>query len=78
MLALARGIVHRSVPAQQRPRPARELYDLREDPSELNNLLVEDEGYGLEAIVDELALRLHQWRERTGDVLAGSSPYYEP
>jgi arylsulfatase A-like enzyme len=60
------------------PRPARELYDLLEDPTELNNLLVGDEGYGLEAIVNELALRLHQWRERTGDVIPWSSPAHEP
>ena len=50
------------------PRPARELYDLREDPTELNNLLVGDERDGLEQIATELALRLHQWREQTGDV----------
>jgi arylsulfatase A-like enzyme len=50
------------------PRPARELYDLCEDPSELTNLLVGDERDRSEWIADELALRLHQWRERTGDV----------
>lgn len=60
------------------PRPARELYDLREDPTELNNLLVGEEGYGLEAIVNQLALRLHRWRERTGDVIPWSSPAHEP
>jgi len=60
------------------PRPARELYDLLEDPAELNNLLVGDGGYGLEAIVNELALRLHQWRERTADVITWSSPAHEP
>jgi len=50
------------------PRPARELYDLLEDPSESNNLLVGDERDRLEPIANELALRLHRWRERTGDV----------
>jgi hypothetical protein len=50
------------------PRPARELYDLLEDPTELNNLLVGDERDRSERIANELALRLHQWRERTGDV----------
>jgi arylsulfatase A-like enzyme len=50
------------------PRPARELYNLLDDPSELNNLLLGDERDRLEGIADELALRLHQWRERTGDV----------
>jgi arylsulfatase A-like enzyme len=56
------------------PRPARELYDLRDDPSELNNLLVGDQDCGLEAIVKQLSLRLHQWRERTADVIPSSSP----
>ncbi len=50
------------------PRPARELYDLLRDPSELNNLLVGDDCDRSAAIADELAVRLHQWRERTGDV----------
>ena len=50
------------------PRQARELYDLLEDPTELNNLLVGDERDRVEPIANELALRLHQWRERTGDV----------
>jgi arylsulfatase A-like enzyme len=60
------------------PRPARELYDLLKDPSELINLLVGDEGDGAEPIVDELALRLHMWREQTGDVIPSSSPAHEP
>jgi arylsulfatase A-like enzyme len=59
------------------PRPARELYDLLEDPTELNNLLVGDERDRLEPIANELALRLHQWRERTGDVIPWSSPAHE-
>jgi arylsulfatase A-like enzyme len=50
------------------PRPARELYNLREDPSELNNLLVRDQDPRSENVAGELALRLHQWREQTGDV----------
>ena len=50
------------------PRPARELYHLLEDPSELNNLLVGGERDRVEAIANELAVRLHQWREQTGDV----------
>lgn len=59
------------------PRPARELYDLVEDPTELNNLLVGDERDRLEPIANELALRLHQWRERTGDVIPWSSPAHD-
>jgi arylsulfatase A-like enzyme len=50
------------------PRPARELYNLLDDPSELNNLLVGDDRDRFDGIADELALRLHLWRERTGDV----------
>jgi arylsulfatase A-like enzyme len=49
------------------PRPARELYNLLEDPAELHNLLVGDVPEGVE-IADELALVLHEWRELTGDV----------
>lgn len=56
------------------PRPARELYDLLEDPSELKNLLVGDERDRWEPIANELALRLHRWRERTGDVIYRWSP----
>ncbi len=55
-------------PAQQRlfecPRPAVEIYDLEEDPYELNN--VADEAEYLE-IGKELALELEKWREATGD-----------
>ena len=50
------------------PRPERELYDLLEDPTELNNLLAGDEDNRVKRIASDLALRLHQWRERTGDV----------
>ena len=56
-------------PFAEEPRPTRELYDLLEDPSELNNLLVGNERDWMEPIANELALRLHQWRERTGDVI---------
>ncbi|MGO9928437.1 MAG: sulfatase [Mycobacterium sp.] len=53
------------------PRPDRELYDLRADPTETNNLL--EDGTGIAAGVDEiaadLAVRLHDWRQRTGDVV---------
>jgi arylsulfatase A-like enzyme len=50
------------------PRAERELYNLLEDPSELNNLLAGDERERADLIANELALRLHQWREQTGDV----------
>ncbi len=48
------------------PRPQRELYDLRADPTETNNLLAGDDA-GIAAIAADLAVRLHDWRHRTGD-----------
>jgi arylsulfatase A-like enzyme len=53
------------------PRPERELYDLRTDPTETNNLLTGDTGIdaGVDAIAADLAVRLHDWRQRTGDVI---------
>jgi hypothetical protein len=39
----------------------------------LNNLLLGDERDGLAGVADELALRLRQWRERTGDVCPSES-----
>ena len=50
------------------PRPQRELYDLRTDPTETNNLLAGDDT-GMDAIAADLAVRLHDWRQRTGDVI---------
>ena len=40
--------------------------DLRTDPHERRNLLAES---GYEGVAAELALRLHTWREFTGDVI---------
>jgi len=53
------------------PRPERELYDLRTDPTETNNLLTGDTGIdaGVDAIAADMAVRLHDWRQRTGDVV---------
>jgi hypothetical protein len=56
-------------PFVQAPRPPREFYDLLEDPCELNNLLIGDENERVELIADDLAVRLHEWREETGDVI---------
>jgi arylsulfatase A-like enzyme len=50
------------------PRPERELYDLRSDPAETRNLLAGDDP-GADAIAADLAVRLHDWRQRTGDVI---------
>jgi arylsulfatase A-like enzyme len=50
------------------PRPDRELYDLRTDPTETTNLLANDDVSAAEIAAD-LAVRLHDWRQRTGDVI---------
>ncbi|OBI31905.1 sulfatase-like hydrolase/transferase, partial [Mycobacterium sp. E2238] len=50
------------------PRPQRELYDLRTDPTETTNLLAGDDG-DADEIAADLAVRLHDWRQRTGDVI---------
>ncbi|MFY2858857.1 sulfatase [Mycobacterium sp. THU-M104] len=49
-------------------RPERELYDLRSDPAETTDLLSGDFGE-VETIAAELALRLNDWRQQTGDVI---------
>jgi len=58
-------------PFVQGPRPERELYDLHADPTETINLLAGDTGMGadVDAIAADLAVRLHDWRQRTGDVI---------
>jgi arylsulfatase A-like enzyme len=55
-------------PFVKAPRPERELYDLRTDPTETNNLLT-GEDTSVDAIAADLAVRLHDWRQRTGDVI---------
>jgi arylsulfatase A-like enzyme len=50
------------------PRPERELYDLRTDPTETTNLL-RDGDSSMDAIAADLAVRLNDWRQRTGDVI---------
>jgi arylsulfatase A-like enzyme len=56
-------------PSARAPRPQRELYDLRADPTETNNLLANDHSGEIAAIADDLAARLEDWRHRTGDVI---------
>jgi arylsulfatase A-like enzyme len=51
------------------PRPQRELYDLRADPTETTNLLAGDDIRDMDAIAADLAVQLHDWRQRTGDVI---------
>ncbi|QUR69536.1 sulfatase family protein [Mycobacterium spongiae] len=52
------------------PRPERELYDLRADPDEANNLLAEhDSSHDVAAIAADLAVRLRDWRQQTNDVI---------
>ncbi|MGZ5365936.1 MAG: sulfatase family protein [Mycobacterium sp.] len=56
-------------PLVQAPRPARELYDLNEDPTESQNLLGPDASDKAEAIANDLALLLNDWRQKTNDVI---------
>ena len=51
------------------PRPERELYDLRSDPTETTNLLTGDGTDGADKVAADLAVRLHDWRQRTNDVI---------
>ena len=51
------------------PRPERELYDLLDDPTESRNLLGPDATDKAEAISNELALLLNDWRQKTNDVI---------
>ncbi|KLO27998.1 sulfatase family protein [Mycobacterium haemophilum] len=55
-------------PLTAAPRPERELYDLRVDPTETNNLLA-DNRPDMDVIAANLAVRLHDWRQQTGDVI---------
>ncbi len=50
-------------------RPERELYDLVEDPTESHNLLGSDITDKAEAIANDLALLLDDWRHKTNDVI---------
>lgn len=57
-------------PSITAPRPPSELYDLRTDPNESKNLLdrpADDDRVA--AIADDLAVRLNDWRQSTGDVI---------
>ncbi len=56
-------------PLVSAPRPERELYDLRVDPTETNNLLATDETGNANVIAADLAVQLHNWRQQTGDVI---------
>jgi arylsulfatase A-like enzyme len=51
------------------PRPERELYDLLNDPTESRNLLGPEATDKAEAIANELALLLNDWRQKTNDVI---------
>jgi arylsulfatase A-like enzyme len=56
-------------PLSSAPRPERELYDLRSDPTEQNNLLSGAVTTEADAIANELALLLNDWRYKTNDVI---------
>src|SRR4051794_29941950 len=50
-------------------RPGRELYDLRTDPTERNNLLTGVAASESEATANSMAMLLNDWREKTNDVI---------
>jgi arylsulfatase A-like enzyme len=50
-------------------RPSRELYDLQADPTETNNLLAGEVTADDEAVANDLAMQLHEWRQKTNDVI---------
>ena len=56
-------------PLSSAPRPSRELYDLRTDPTERDNLLVGVVTSESEATANELSMLLNAWREKTNDVI---------
>jgi arylsulfatase A-like enzyme len=56
-------------PLTHAPRPDRGLYDLIEDPTESRNLLGPDATDKAEAIANDLALLLDDWRQKTNDVI---------
>ena len=56
-------------PLVESERPKRELYDLTEDPTEAHNLLGPDVTDKAEAIANDLALLLDDWRQKTKDVI---------
>ncbi|OBI84376.1 sulfatase [Mycobacterium sp. E740] len=56
-------------PLVQAERPQRELYDLQADPDEASNLLGPDSTEEAEAIANDLALLLNDWRVKTNDVI---------
>ena len=60
---------HAVAPLVTAPRAGRELYDLRADPGETNNLLATDDTGRAEAVAADLAVLLHEWRQQTGDVI---------
>jgi arylsulfatase A-like enzyme len=60
---------HAVAPLVKAPRPERELYDLRTDPAEADNLLAGEGTEVDDAIAADLAVRLQNWRQQTGDVI---------
>jgi arylsulfatase A-like enzyme len=50
-------------------RPERELYDLVDDPTESRNLLGPEGADKAEAIANDLAVLLDDWRQKTNDVI---------
>ncbi|MEU0496910.1 sulfatase [Mycobacterium sp. NPDC006124] len=56
-------------PLSSAPRPSRELYDLRTDPTERDNLLTGLVTTEHEAVAHEMSMLLNDWRVKTHDVI---------
>lgn len=56
-------------PLNSAPRPPRELYDLRTDPTERHNLLTGVVTPNAESVANEMSLLLDDWRQKTNDVI---------
>jgi arylsulfatase A-like enzyme len=56
-------------PLSAAPRPSRELYDLRTDPTERDNLLLGATSAAVETTANEMSMLLNDWRVKTNDVI---------
>lgn len=69
-LDIAQSAPGRAVaPLSMAPRPSRELYDLRTDPTEEDNLLAGAVTAESEATANEMSMLLNDWRQKTNDVI---------
>jgi arylsulfatase A-like enzyme len=69
-LDIAQSAPGRAVaPLSSALRPSRELYDLRTDPTEENNLLTGAVSAEAEVTANEMSMLLNDWRQKTNDVI---------